>query len=196
LLYASSPSQAKLVQTVTASNPAVGFTLVSQLLGKNGNRNFDKATKTKNVSSILGSLTVDGVKDYVSYLKSLVYENASGGQEQHDLKRVDARRIWAFDQMVAVVKNGSIPKDDAWVSTVVEFFVVHGLFAIRSAIKKSAFSAVRVPASRSSLFVIPDCVADSHIVLVLNSSTPSLLPPSPTSFMRLPELDSPPSSAR
>jgi DNA polymerase phi len=188
--------QAKLVQTVTASNPAVGFTLVSQLLGKNGNRNFDKVTKTKTVSSILGSLTVDGVKAYVSYLKSLVYENASGGQEQHDLKRVEARRIWAFDQMVALVKNGSIPKDDVWVSTIVEFFVVHGLFAIKSASKKSAFSAVcflLLPAH--PLFTVFTAssarFADYRLMIMPHSCMLSPLLPCPTCSTRMLELDSP-----
>lgn len=69
-------TQAKLVQSVKTINPTAGFTLVSQLLGKNGNQNFDKITKTKTVASILSSLTVDGVEEYIEFLKGVVYEGA------------------------------------------------------------------------------------------------------------------------
>ncbi|KAL7413375.1 DNA polymerase phi-domain-containing protein [Mrakia frigida] len=137
-LHKAALSIAKLVQTITVTNPAVGFTLVSQLLGKNGNQNFDKITKTKTVSGILSSLSVEGVREYVVYLKGVVY-NSLGASEEFDLKRIEARRTWAFDQMLALIKNGSIPKEDTWVLSIIEFFVLHGLFAIKQANKKSTF---------------------------------------------------------
>ena len=69
------------MQTITATNPTVGFTLVSQLLGKNGNQNFDKITKTKTVSSVLSSLSVEGVREYVAYLKGVVYVSNEPAEE-------------------------------------------------------------------------------------------------------------------
>lgn len=54
---------------------------MSQLLGKNGNQNFDKMTKTKTVSGILSSLSVEGVREYVDYLKGIVY-NGQGPTEE------------------------------------------------------------------------------------------------------------------
>lgn len=41
--------------------------------------------------------------------------------------------------MLALIKNGSIPKEDTWVMSVIEFFVLHGMFSIEHANKKSAY---------------------------------------------------------
>lgn len=60
------------MQTVVESNPTIGFTLVSQLLGKHGNTQFDKITHTKTVESILTSLDAIGVRNYITYLRSVV----------------------------------------------------------------------------------------------------------------------------
>jgi len=68
--------QAKQVQDVTKSNSLVGFALLSQLLGKNGSRNFDKVTKTKTVENIMGNLNTEGVQQYIDFLMNLVLETA------------------------------------------------------------------------------------------------------------------------
>lgn len=142
-LHKAALAIAQLVQSVTATNPTVGFTLLSQLLGKNGNRNFDKITKTKTVSGIMASLSTEGVQDFVDYLKGLVNESQAGpSSAEFDYKQVDARRTWIFDQLVSLIKNTTVPKTDAWVSSVLEFFVVHGLFSIKSANKKSPLTTV------------------------------------------------------
>ncbi|CDZ97129.1 Predicted regulator of rRNA gene transcription (MYB-binding protein) [Phaffia rhodozyma] len=137
-LHKAALSIAKLVQSINTINPTAGFTLVSQLLGKNGNQNFDKITKTKTVSSILSSLTIDGVKEYIDFLKGIVHDGFASSSE-FDLRGLEARRIWAFDQLVALIRNGSIPKDDSWVTSIIEFFVLHGLYKIKSANPKSPF---------------------------------------------------------
>ena len=41
--------------------------------------------------------------------------------------------------MLALIKNGSIPKDDSWVLSIIEFFVLHGMFSIEHANKKSTY---------------------------------------------------------
>jgi DNA polymerase phi len=73
-LHKAALAIAQLVQTVTADNPTAGFTLLSQLLGKNGHRNFDRVTKTKTVSGIMASLSAEGVSDFVAYLQGLLNE--------------------------------------------------------------------------------------------------------------------------
>lgn len=152
-LHKAALAIAQLVQSVTATNPTVGFTLLSQLLGKNGNRNFDKITKTKTVSGIMASLSTEGVQDFVDYLKGLVNELQAGPSlAEFDYKQVDARRTWIFDQLVSLIKNTTVPKTDAWVSSVLEFFVVHGLFSIKCANKKSPLVTVSShPRSHSSV---------------------------------------------
>lgn len=67
---------AKLVQDVVKSEPKVAFTLLSQLVGKHGRPDFDRVTKTKTVEGIMGSLSGEGVKEYVTYLQSLVTDKA------------------------------------------------------------------------------------------------------------------------
>jgi len=65
---------AKQVQEVVKENPdsRIGFTLLSQLVGKHGRPDFDKVTKTKTVESIMGSLSGDGVTHYVEFLQGLI----------------------------------------------------------------------------------------------------------------------------
>ena len=66
---------ARVVQDVVKTNPTVGFTLLAALIGKHGRPDFDRVTKTKTVESIMGSLTVEGVTDYVNYLQGLIVAN-------------------------------------------------------------------------------------------------------------------------
>jgi DNA polymerase phi len=63
---------AKLVQDVIKENPKVGFTLLSQLVGKHGRPDFDKVTKTKTVEGIMGALNGEGVAEFVTYLQGVV----------------------------------------------------------------------------------------------------------------------------
>ncbi|WWC68679.1 uncharacterized protein I206_102613 [Kwoniella pini CBS 10737] len=137
-LHKAAMQIAKKVQEVTKENSQVGFTLLSQLVGKHGRTDFDKVTKTKTVESIMGSLNVEGTRDYVKYLQDIIVSS----DENLDSVRVDERRLWALDQLLALSRNGSVPKDDEWITSVVEFLLVHGFFLIRKANKKSLISAL------------------------------------------------------
>lgn len=92
---------AHALQEVVKSNPTVGFTLLSQLVGKHGRPDFDKITKTKVVEGIMGSLTVEGVKEYVAYLQG----NILGQEERNGSVRFfrgvsfDGRKTEADDQL-------------------------------------------------------------------------------------------------
>jgi DNA polymerase phi len=68
--------QAKQVQDITKTNSLVGFALLSQLLGKNGSRSFDKVTKTKTVENIMGNLNTEGVQQYIDFLTKLILDPA------------------------------------------------------------------------------------------------------------------------
>ncbi|KAK6907306.1 hypothetical protein I203_101296 [Kwoniella mangroviensis CBS 8507] len=137
-LHKAAQQIAKKVQEVTKANSQVGFTLLSQLVGKHGKQDFDKVTKTKTVETIMGSLNCRGVRDYVKYLEEIV---VSGG-ENLDSARIDERRLWALDQILALCRNGSVPKDDEWISSIIDFLLVHGFFLIRKADKKSQITAI------------------------------------------------------
>lgn len=55
---------------------------------------------------------------------------------------INARRVWIVNQLAALLRNGAIPKDDIWVQTILDWFVVHGLFLVRKKSDKSEFLAV------------------------------------------------------
>jgi DNA polymerase phi len=136
-LHKAAVSAAKVVQEHVKTSPAAGFTLLSQLVGKHGRPDFDRVTKTKTVESIMASLTPEGVLEYVTYLESVVL-----GADTKDVSALEDRRAWALDQMVALMRNGAVPKTDEWVSRVLDFFLVHGFFIVRKADKKSKIKAV------------------------------------------------------
>ena len=69
-LHKAALNLAVQVQDLVKSSPALGFTMLEALIQK-GKLDFDKVTKTKTVESIMGSLTVEGVGQYVGYLKGL-----------------------------------------------------------------------------------------------------------------------------
>jgi DNA polymerase phi len=58
----------KEVQAFVQDKPQLGFALILQLTGVNGNQQFDKFTKTKTVESVLASLDAQGIKNYIDYI--------------------------------------------------------------------------------------------------------------------------------
>jgi len=136
-LHKAAVSAAKVVQDHVKASPAAGFTLLSQLVGKHGRPDFDRVTKTKTVESIMANLTPEGVSDYVAYLENVIL-----GGDDKDASALEDRRTWALDQMIALTRNGAVPKTDEWVSRVLDFLLVHGFFIVRKADKKSKIQAV------------------------------------------------------
>lgn len=60
--------QAENVQKYVRLQPSLGFTLILQLTGVNGNRAFDKLTRTKTVEGILSGMDASGVENYIQWL--------------------------------------------------------------------------------------------------------------------------------
>lgn len=73
-MHDSSPLQATDVQNVVKSNPTIGFSLILQLTGVHGSRQFDRLTKTKTVETILTSMDDAGIRSYIDYLLKQVDE--------------------------------------------------------------------------------------------------------------------------
>ncbi|KAI0747681.1 DNA polymerase phi-domain-containing protein [Daedaleopsis nitida] len=128
------------IQTAVKNNPKIGFSLILQLTGVNGSRQFDKLTKTKTVESILTSMDDDGIQSYIAYLLKQVDEEHSA---EADIQALNTRRAWIIDQLSALVRNGAIPKSDAWIQTILDWLVVHGLFIIAKKSDKAAVAALR-----------------------------------------------------
>lgn len=68
--------KASSIQKVGDKHPAIGFTLVLQLLGRHGSKQFDKITRTKTVENLISAADVDGVGRYVDYLKQQLLDES------------------------------------------------------------------------------------------------------------------------
>ncbi|TIA92729.1 hypothetical protein E3P99_00514 [Wallemia hederae] len=123
------------LQPLITQNQKLGLPLILQLLGKHGSANFDKLTGTKTVANILSSMTMDGVSEYVDHLRSFIQG------ESNDVKQ----RKWALDQLLSLVRNSQIPHDDAWVWSVLECFILNGIFVPRKASSKSKHDVLKNP---------------------------------------------------
>lgn len=53
-------------------------------------------------------------------------------------------RIWVADQFSALLRNSAIPKTDQWVTDVLDFFILYGLFGIKKKNGKSRNRWVRL----------------------------------------------------
>ena len=59
-----------------------------------------------------------------------------------DVQALNTRRAWIVEQLSALVRNGAIPKSDAWIQTILDWLAVHGLFIVTKKADKSAVVAV------------------------------------------------------
>ncbi|KAJ2925203.1 hypothetical protein H1R20_g11861, partial [Candolleomyces eurysporus] len=126
------------VQAFVKDKPQLGFALILELTGVNGSQQFDKLTKTKTVESILASMTSEGIQNYVNHLFSQFNEFDESNQSE-----ADTRRTWIVDQVVALIRNGGIPKSDECIQTVLEWLTVYGLFVVKKKSSKSSITVLR-----------------------------------------------------
>lgn len=64
------------MQAIANKHPAIGFTLVLQLVGRHGSKQFDRITRTKTVEGLITSANVDGVKGYIKFLQTQLLEES------------------------------------------------------------------------------------------------------------------------
>ncbi|KAF9500999.1 hypothetical protein BDN71DRAFT_1381267 [Pleurotus eryngii] len=133
-LHKAAKQVATDIQATVKNNPRLGFALVLQLTGVNGNRQFDRLTKTKTVETILASMDAEGIQQYIEYL----FQQMADTPAEEDIQGRDARRSWVIDQIAALVRNGSVPKNDNWVQDILDWLVVNGLFVYKKATDKTA----------------------------------------------------------
>ncbi|KAI6005472.1 DNA polymerase phi-domain-containing protein [Pisolithus albus] len=130
---------AKHIQSFVQENPTLGFPLILQLTGINGSQEFDKLTRTKTVESILAVMDSEGIKNYIVSLLNQV--NSKDSDE--DAASLNSRRAWIADQFAALIRNGSVPKNDEWIQVILDWYVVNGLYSIRKKSGSSSIHALR-----------------------------------------------------
>lgn len=115
LLYAQAINVTKAL--ISASkDPKVGLGIVSVLIDKKL-MNFDSLTKTKTVEGIITNLDISAIEEYVVQLISM-----STNDSNESLKK------WTAEQLSLLIRNGSILKDEGYVSQIVEHFLLQGFF--------------------------------------------------------------------
>lgn len=69
--------QASDINSCVQNNPTLGFTLILQLMGVHGSKDFDRLTKTKTVENIISSMSPDDIVSYVNYLLEQVNDEST-----------------------------------------------------------------------------------------------------------------------
>lgn len=133
-----------------AANPSVSLPLLKALVAPpHGSHSFDHRT----VEKIVAKLDLKGVRGWIKYLYEFILGGESDADEPaevEDEKSVAARRMWAFDQLLHVVKSGVVPKDDEILAGLLEFFAVLGWFEVRKS-GKGAVSSETLLSTRLTL---------------------------------------------
>ncbi|KAF8522098.1 DNA polymerase phi-domain-containing protein [Hysterangium stoloniferum] len=120
-LHKAAKMVASSLPPIVMANPSAGFPVLLQLLQTHGH--FDRLTRTKTVESLLAAMDVKGVEEYVSHLGEL----AQKPKEEDPT----ITRVWVVDQFMSLIRNGAVPKSDSWLTTVLDFLLLHGIFGIR-----------------------------------------------------------------
>ncbi|UZJ56547.1 hypothetical protein CBS101457_005867 [Exobasidium rhododendri] len=149
MLYKAAQRCVTTIQEVVKEKPQMGYTIIAQLFGKNGNARFDATTSTKTVESILACMNAKGVKQYVDHLITAICTNTA--------EEVDSARKWPLDQLLVVIRNASIPTDDECICNILAFLAAHGFFTMKSAKKPS------LPAM-TSLSLLPQPPLSTNLV--------------------------------
>ncbi|KAF9434258.1 DNA-directed DNA polymerase [Entomortierella beljakovae] len=121
------------------SNEAVRLTLITQLLDKNPN--FDRVSRSKTVETLLGGLDVSHIQHYLQYLtKAFLQQDGPDSNNSERGKRIDVSRQWSIDQMFSLFRNPKVPREEGWIKSILEFYLVHGFFNIAKADAKSKYA--------------------------------------------------------
>ncbi|KAF9174057.1 DNA-directed DNA polymerase [Mortierella sp. AD011] len=125
------------------TNEAVRLTLITQLLDKNPN--FDRMSRSKTVETLLGGLDVSHIQHYLQYLtKAFLQHDGPDSNNTERSKRIDVSRQWTVDQMFSLFRNPKVPREEGWIKSILEFYLVHGFFNIKKVDAKSKYAEAHV----------------------------------------------------
>ncbi|GAB5585522.1 DNA-directed DNA polymerase [Umbelopsis nana] len=132
------------IEKLCSKDSNIGFGLIAQLVGKYGNQKFDKAIRTKMIDTLLANMDAAGIKSYLAFLTKCFL---TPDESNTDPARAEGQRSWVTDQMVGLIRNTKIPKEEDWISHVLEFLFVHAFFdIIKNGSKVSEINSQPTPA--------------------------------------------------
>lgn len=166
--------QAASLPIFLSANPTASLPLLKALVAPpHGSPAFDHRT----VEKVVAKLDLKGVRGWVKYLRELalgedktIEDGAEPTESVEDDKSIAARRLWAFDQLLHVIKAGNIPKDDELVAGQLEFFAVLGWFEVRKS-GKGAVCPPHQPPTRESY---PDLIFQQRSYVPVPAFTEAL----------------------
>lgn len=112
-------------------------------------------------------MDTEGIKSYLEYLAETFVTIEE--------KSAETSREWALNQMTLLVTNTKIPKEEQWVTDLVQFLMIHSFFDVKSADKsKSYLTGLHKPTPALSEATIKFCQERFQTVLVALSKLPPL----------------------
>lgn len=96
---------------------------------------------TSYITSLFGQVNVPAGQSTCVYTTYLI-ESSSYISYSEDVHAINTHRAWIIEQLGALIRSGTIPKNDEWVQSILDWLVIHGLFTIRKKSEKSPFIAV------------------------------------------------------
>eukprot|EP00040_Diaphanoeca_grandis_P004895 m.30508 g.30508 ORF g.30508 m.30508 type:complete len:811 (-) comp16297_c0_seq1:121-2553(-) len=123
--------------------------MVAQLTGVHGSMRFDSLTRTKTIEHLLAKLTLSGIHDHVDNLITmfLTQGKTADSKDMSELQ-INSRREVIVEQIVALLRNHRVPKDEAWTMNCVQFLFFHGFCLGNNKAKmKGVFQPLAIPLS-------------------------------------------------
>jgi DNA polymerase phi len=115
-------------------------------------------------------MDTEGIKSYLEYLAQTFVSTTTD-----DEKASETSREWALQQMTLLVTNTKIPKEEEWVTQLVQFLLIHSFFDVKSADKgKSYLTGLHKPTPAISEATHKTCQDRFQAVLVALSKLPPL----------------------
>lgn len=144
LTYQRCLNCSRKIATFCEENPEFSLSIVMQMIGVKGFRDFDVRTKTKTIQTIMQSLDESSMLGYVRYLIKTFNspeeaaksarpdetDNASINYSQFN--ECNNVRLWAIEQMMTLLRSINIPKYQSYIELIAKFITLHGLFKFKT----------------------------------------------------------------
>ncbi|XP_065060180.1 uncharacterized protein LOC135687527 [Rhopilema esculentum] len=137
-------------------NQGVSLAVIRQIIFRSKTIVFDSLTKSKAIENLIGKLDSSGILSFISWLKLIftqgsIEEIKTDEDEDDEDTRLQIRK-WAASQLLIVLRNSSLKRDEPWVLDIAKFLFFHGHFrAVKTKKGKGELYRVVDPALEDSV---------------------------------------------
>ncbi|XP_072164198.1 myb-binding protein 1A-like protein [Diadema setosum] len=108
----------------------VQFGVVKCLLSSPGHIKFDDITKSKTVHSIVSNFNLGALKLFLKWLKKLFYSGTASISHRMQEPNLNDDRAWVCMQILTLIRNPSLPREDSWLLDASRFLFLHAFFNV------------------------------------------------------------------